>query len=56
MSKVADIPSLIEDAKKRVKGEIIGMVSRVYPAEYGEEEREVKIEVSFDTYLKAGYS
>ncbi|BDC17530.1 ATP-binding protein [Acidianus sp. HS-5] len=50
---MADIPSLIEDAKKRVKGEIIGMVSRVYPAEYGEEEREVKIEVSFDTYLKS---
>lgn len=45
--------SLIEEAKKRARGTIIGMVSRVYPAEYGEEEREVKIEVSFDTYLSS---
>ncbi|MUM63698.1 DUF853 family protein [Acidianus infernus] len=44
---------MIEEAKKRARGTIIGMVSRVYPAEYGEEEREVKIEVSFDTYLRS---
>ncbi|WP_238527203.1 ATP-binding protein [Saccharolobus islandicus] len=49
----APLSQLIEEARKRAKGKIIGMVSRVYPAEYGEDEREVKIEVSFDTYLSS---
>ncbi|QGR19824.1 ATP-binding protein [Stygiolobus azoricus] len=47
------LSQLIDEAKERARGKIIGMVSRVYPAEYGEEEREVKIEVSFDTYLNS---
>ena len=49
----APLSELIDEARKKAKGKIIGMVSRVYPAEYGEDEREVKIEVSFDTYLNS---